>query len=131
MVVPFHLSDFLTASVDELQTKADVLVRLWLLLAEELRGHFGSEGLSESLGRILVADDQSRRDHFKQELDELINQGERAKAARLIREWAGVTWDQAHDLSARWREIPKDRKQTWMRFMQIKRALDQISNVAK
>lgn len=118
--------DDLVKAADGLESRVDVLLRLWLLMAEELRSHFGDAGLSESIKRILAADDQQAREGFTRQFDALLNNNEPSKAARLIREWAGVTWDQAHDLANHWHNIPNERKQAWLRLVQIQKALDQI-----
>ncbi len=123
----FAIDNLMTA-VDGLESRIETLHRLWLLMAEELRSHFGDAGLSISIRRILVADDQQAREEFTHQFDALLNGNELSKAARLIRDWAGVTWDQAHDLAKYLHRISKERKQAWLRLVQIQKALDEIPN---
>lgn len=121
----FAIDDLMNA-VDGLESRVDTLLRLWLLMADELRAHFGDAGLGEPIRRVLAADDQQAREEFTHQFDALLSGNEPSKAAKLIRDWASVTWDQAHDLAKYWQSISDERKQAWLRLVQIQKALDQV-----
>jgi len=62
------------------------------------------------------------------QIDQLIKEGKQPAAARLVREMAGITWDQAHYATQHWLAMSREKKIRWLQFTQWSQRVLQQAN---
>lgn len=84
-------------------------------LLGRLEGKLGPGFLGENL--VLVANDTGlEAGEHGARIDTLLRQGKQPEAARFVREFAGVTWDQAHYATKRWEYWPPEQRLRWVQL---------------
>lgn len=116
-------SEILAEKVRRLEQDLETTLTLLRVLSERLRHALGPEAVGPELCRFLTAFDPSGQENFIGRLDALVGGGREPEAVRLIRDLAGVTWDQALAVGAAWRQYSQDDKEKWARSVQLQRAL--------
>jgi hypothetical protein len=94
-------------------------------LLERLESKLGPGFLSPELARLAEGTSSGREEVA--EIDALIKQGQQPKAARLVRELGGITWDEALALIARWHSYTVEQR---LRWVQLARWLKMMSSPA-
>jgi hypothetical protein len=107
-----------------LEMETDVCLRMIDLLAEQLQLSQGSLWAGTRLARILAACDADERENVATQIQDFIAQKKKGKAAGIIREFFGVTWDEAHAIMSNRGHYSKDQWLKWLKVVQLSRALD-------
>jgi len=92
-------------------------------LIERLDGQFGQALFGEDMKRLAA---EARED--AERIDALVREKKRPAAAKLFREVAGVTWDEAHKVIGAWNSYPLTEKVKWLRLNRSVKALEQIQS---
>jgi hypothetical protein len=104
----------LPVRVQQLERALTVTLNLLQVVVERLESKMGPGFLGADLERLAVGASQAREQAAQ--IDALVRQGQQPKAARLVREWAGVPWDQAHTLIGRWDSYPPEQRVRWLQL---------------
>jgi hypothetical protein len=94
------------------------------LLLQQLQSQMGPGFLGAPLERLVTSAGADVRDKVIQ-IDNLVRKGETPVAARLFREFAGATWDQAHTVISWWHSYSLEQKVQWLQMHQWIRALSE------
>lgn len=113
----------LPVRVQQLESALAISLGLLHTLWERLESKLGPDFLGEELVRLTAAGGSNAKEHVHQ-LDALVQQGQKPKAARQFRELSGVSWDQAHDFIGRWSSYSFDQK---VRCIQISQWVQTLS----
>jgi hypothetical protein len=112
----------LSARVRRLETTLALSLELVQLLFERLEDKLGPGFLGEELQRLTTYRAADARQEAAR-IDALVRQGRQPEAARVLREVAGVTWDQAHDVTRRWQASPLEQTVRWLQLTQLLRVM--------
>ena len=112
----------LAARVQQLEGALTLSLGVLQALLERLESRFGPHFLGGELGPLAAAGGPAAREAAGR-IEALVQEGQQPKAARLFRELAGVTWDQAHDVIGRWSAYPFEQKVRWLQAALWARAL--------
>jgi hypothetical protein len=107
LVIPATPEELRTR-IRDLETALAVSTSLLHRLAQRLETKLGPGFLGDELQKFANSLPGVRE--FIARIDRLISEGQQPAAAREFREYAGVTWDQAHDAIAKWGCHPTDEK---------------------
>jgi hypothetical protein len=102
------------ARVDQLERALTLTFGLLHDLLERLESKLGPRFLDPELERLTQGVSSGRE--AVAEIDALIKEGQQPKAARLVRELGGITWDQAHALIGRWNSYPMEQRLRWVQL---------------
>jgi hypothetical protein len=116
-------TDALVEKVRRLEQDLDTALTLLRVLSERMRHTLGPDAIGPELCRFLSAFDYSDQQDLIARLDALVRSGSQPEAVRVIRETAGVTWDQAFSIYAAWRQYSQEEKEKWVRSVQLRKAL--------
>jgi hypothetical protein len=98
----------LSPRVLELKQALSNSIGLLHTLVQQVEKKLGPGSLGEELNQFANSGPAVRA--FMSRIDQLISEGQQPVAAREFREFAGGTWDQAHDAIAKWTDCAINEK---------------------
>lgn len=128
LLFPFFMqhcppSPDLLVRVEQLEKALALSFGLLQTLLEQLDSKLGPGFSNGGLAKASVAGAARDPRQDVARIDEMIREGQQPHAARLLRELAGITWSQAHDVIAVWESYTVEQKVRWLWLAQWVSAL--------